>query len=502
MRHATLIVVLVALGFSTPALPRSWYINPDGTGDAPDISTGISYCSSGDTLLLADGVYSGSGNTGLAYGGKAIVIRSQSGDPHACVIDCGDGRTEHVRGFTFNQRERSRSVLEGVTIRNGHANEGAGIYCWATSPTISNVILSGNVALHAGGGLYCGRGAAPVLTNVTLVDNSASFGGGIYCTYYAAPVVQQSIVAFSRNGGAVVLGGDGNIPVFTCCDIYGNTGGDWQGGVSNQYGQSGNISSDPLFCLEANPEKPYCLHSDSPCISGPESTCGLMGAAGIGCTSGMEAIVDIKPDVLNPRSRRRWLTCYVELPGGHDPHTIDVSTVVLNGEVYAATRPTTVGDYDADGIPDRMVKFPWSEVLASLDSFGMVEMEVSGSADGNAFSAGDTVLVHSKNAKSKSIPPWVGLEAPGHISVSNPSQTGRGVGIRLDISDVTHVNLQIYDVRGKMIRTLVDAVRDPDIYMIHWDGKDRYRATVAPGIYFAVFEADRYRAISKVVVAR
>jgi predicted outer membrane repeat protein len=392
--------------------------------------------------------------------------------------------------------------LEGVTIRNGYANEGGGVYCWAASPTISNVILSGNVAVYSGGGLYCGRGSAPVLTNVTLDDNSAAQGGGIYCTYYSAPVIQQSILSYSRHGGAVVLGGPGNSPVFTCCDIYGNTGGDWNGEISIQFSQSGNICEDPLFCMEANPDEPYGLHSSSPCISTTESGCGIMGAVGIGCASGHEATVDIDPNVLNPKSRRRWLTCYLELPEGHDPHEIDVSTVVLNGEVSAEMRPTAVGDHDADGIRDRMVKFSWPDVLASLESYGDVEFEVSGQAGTEAFSGTDTVRVLTKKWDSKHFTYGTDSDVTGELRVINPGEDGHGSAIRLDVLVPAHVKLTIHDVRGRVIRTLLDEVKHPDSYVIYWDAKDTSDAGVAPGVYFVHFETQKYRAINKIVVVR
>jgi hypothetical protein len=501
MRRVILIAVLALSGLSITAQGRTWYVKPDGSGDVPDISTGISLAVKGDTLLLADGVYTGTGNTNLGYQGKSIVIRSQSGDPHACVIDCGGTSSNHVRGFTFNQRERSEAVLEGVTIKNGYANEGGGVYCWAASPTISNVILSGNTAVYVGGALYCGRGATPVFRSITIDGNSADQGAGLYCTYYAAPVIRKTIISYSTNGGAVVLGGAGSNPTFSCCDIYGNTGGDWVGEISTQFGQSGNISEDPLYCMDALPETPYCLNSTSPCIPPPGSGCGIMGAGGVGCTNGIEATIDIDPNVLNPRSPRRWLTCYVELSGGHDPLDIDVSTVVLNGAVNAATHPTAVGDHDADGIADRMVKFSWRDALASLAGGGDVEVEVSGSAGGEVFSGVDTVRVLDKSTKKGKIARGDPDGFTGEITVVNPGDGGHGFGIQLDLTDHAHVRIAVYDVRGREVGTLVDGVKTPAVYSVFWDAKDRSGARVAPGIYFVDLNVDDYRTTTKVLVA-
>lgn len=71
--------------------------------------------------------------------------------------------------------------------------------------------------------------------------------------------------------------------VLTCCDIYGNEGGDWTGLIAAQYGINGNISEDPLFC---DPESgDLRLQENSPCtpFTPPNPDCDLIGAWPVGC---------------------------------------------------------------------------------------------------------------------------------------------------------------------------------------------------------------------------
>ena len=76
---------------------------PYGTGDAPTIQAAIdSAAASGDIIELADGVYAGPGNRDLSAYEKWFVVRSQSGDPSACIIDLEGDPTEPHRGFTFS----------------------------------------------------------------------------------------------------------------------------------------------------------------------------------------------------------------------------------------------------------------------------------------------------------------------------------------------------------------------------------------------------------------
>jgi hypothetical protein len=83
----------------------------------------------------------------------------------------------------------------------------------------------------------------------------------------------------------------------------------------------------------------------------------------------------------------------VELLEGYDPSDIDVSTVLLNEVVPAEAEPTEVGDYDSDGVMDRMMKFPRLEVIDMLPSGEQVEVWVSGEVAGDPFEGADTIRV-------------------------------------------------------------------------------------------------------------
>ena len=64
----------------------------------------------------------------------------------------------HTKGLSvvsFIDEEGFGSVLEGFTITNGYAPYGGGILCdVASSPTIRNNTIVGNVA-ESGGGIHC-----------------------------------------------------------------------------------------------------------------------------------------------------------------------------------------------------------------------------------------------------------------------------------------------------------------------------------------------------------
>ena len=116
------------------------------------IQAAIDLSTDGDTVLVADGTYTGSGNVNLDFKGKSITLKSANG-AESCIIDCQ--KNSSSRGFLFQNKEGQDSVLSGFTIRNGNVvNEnGGGIYCVSASPTIISCILIQNVAA-AGGGVF------------------------------------------------------------------------------------------------------------------------------------------------------------------------------------------------------------------------------------------------------------------------------------------------------------------------------------------------------------
>lgn len=110
-------------------------------GDYPTIQAGIDRTVDGDTVLVADGTYSGTGNRNIEFLGKSIVVMSENGAEY-CTIDC----ESYGRGFNFCSSEDSTSVLSGFTIINGYVCAGAGIRCAFSSPTIQDCHIHDNTA--------------------------------------------------------------------------------------------------------------------------------------------------------------------------------------------------------------------------------------------------------------------------------------------------------------------------------------------------------------------
>jgi len=106
----------------------------------------------------------------------------------------------------------------------------------------------------------------------------------------------------------------------------------------------------------------------------------------------LQATIDFDPDVLNLRSTDKYATAYIELPQGFDVCQIDISSVRLNDTTPALTKPTAIGDYDTDGIPDLMVKFSRAAVKSLLTPGNQV-ITITGQLAGITFEGTDTIRV-------------------------------------------------------------------------------------------------------------
>lgn len=76
--------------------------------------------------------------------------------------------------------------------------------------------------------------------------------------------------------------------------------------------------------------------------------------------------------------------------------------------------------------------------------------------------------------------------------------------VTTDLGYVTpsHTSLQIYDIAGRLVRTLVHKKLQRGRYTVSWDGKDSGGTDVAAGIYFYQLRVGNLRITKKMSVVR
>ena len=93
---------------------------------------------------------------------------------------------------------------------------------------------------------------------------------------------------------------------------------------------------------------------------------------------------------------------------------------------------------------------------------------------------------------------WVGSTSANPTGVGDPAlrpAVHRLIGafpnpfnprteVRFELAEATRVRVNVYDVRGRLIRTLVDETRLSGPHAAVWDGTDNTGSTVASGTYY------------------
>ena len=126
-------------------------------GDHATIYDAINASSNGDVIAIASGTYI---EHPLSTNGKAITIRSASGNPDVSIDVDHNGSV-----FTFIDGEGSGTVIQNLGLSGGGAwVAGGGIYCYNSSPTITGCVITNNYADWYGGGIYL-TGSSPTISD-------------------------------------------------------------------------------------------------------------------------------------------------------------------------------------------------------------------------------------------------------------------------------------------------------------------------------------------------
>ncbi len=329
--------------------------------DYATIQAAVTACVSGDTVLIADGTYTGVGNRDITFPAiDSITIRSASG-PGACIIDCD----LQAQAFILKTPSPGSAIFQGLTIREGKLEtttwpcygRGGAIYVGSSDVTLDNCIFEDCVSVQFGG-------AVGIIGGTTLISNCrftecliapAGYGGGL-------AIVQSDLTLidcqFGGNrctgfgGGAYLAGVRGDV---SRCRFDNNISTQGFGG-----GLSVNECSAALTIsncgFEANRAvEGSAIHSDN--SSSHFDSCSAAYNILVGGCGGMNITGDSKPSLRN---------CIFFSNGGNEIASetgnppVSYSNIFLPSGVYPGT-----GNINEDPV---FVSVPTSDLYLSQTS--------------------------------------------------------------------------------------------------------------------------------------
>ena len=260
----------------------------DGGCDHTDIQAAIDAASDGDVIEIAEGTYLPAAT--IDTFGKAVTLRGtvdKAGNPTTII----DGQNS-FRVFQCSSGEDIDTVFENLWITGGSAQNGGGMYCLTSCPTLDTCVFQQNSATDDGGAIYCNNDSNPNLTNCIFLDNFTidEDGGGMSCTLNSSPILNGCMFEANeaKGDGGGLYSNDGSNPSLTNC-IFRNNKSEEEGGGMFCINNSPTLSGCTFVMNTAENDGGgiYCNDSANPTLNNCEfrnNSATTYDGGGMSCT--------------------------------------------------------------------------------------------------------------------------------------------------------------------------------------------------------------------------
>lgn len=324
------------------------------------------------------------------------------------------------------------------------------------------------IACNASDGIsIAGLDPHPTHTSVTLRGNTiaGNHGAGIVFSSDIPCSLATTIIANNQGAGFDFTGPVA--PVITCTNIYGNTGGDWPPENSVQPSLSGNFSANPCFCDSAACD--YTLSADSWCLPGhhPWGCDELVGALGEGCPArGCDGVVPVLVANFAVRGTREGVAISWRVNGDVDAMQLRLLGSARGENWEVPFEAAATGSF------------------AAVDHRGLVALSCAQDA-GLAYmlqmpTGSGWMSLHRQEVAAGDLQGVFATKLTAEPNPFNPVTT-----LRFALPAAGAVRLAVYDVAGRLIRTLVESDLPPGDHEAVWDGRDSAGYAMASGSYLA-----------------
>jgi hypothetical protein len=423
--------------------------------DFSTIQGGINGSNNGDTVLVQPGTYV----ENINFNGKSIVVIGDTLDNSITIID-GDSSGLVV---SIMNGEDSTTVLAGFTIQNGMADWGGGISCENSSPTISNNTISENTT-SAGGGILCLSFSSPTISNNIISRNTSDVlgGAGILCFQGSSPTISNNIISGNSSIGSSNDGGgiycyEQSFPIISNNIITGNSA---IGNLGNS-GLGGGI-----YCETSSPVVFNNI------IWANIAGYGLGNDVAVGTlTTPIFYYCDIQDTIEVSASFGTGVI-------SEDPHFRDAE----NGDFHLMS--TACGD----SVDSPCIDVGDPYILDSLldCSWGLGGLR----SDMGAYGGGDSTLQAIDDYQSP-------LPTRPSLLQNYPDPFNSSTTIEYGLPEAGWVEIEVYDLLGRKVKTLVDEEKQAGQYQVVWDASN-----YSSGVYFYRIEAGEFTETRKMILLK
>lgn len=139
--------------------------------------------------------------TNINTGADSVIVDGLT-FTNAHANGSGNNRTTGGGLLLLNTNNNSKIAIRNCRFINNRATQGAGIYISASSPRIINSYVQGNFSTDNGGGISNYNGATPTLANVVISGNQASFAGAVFNDNSSPTFINSTIADNYASGDA------------------------------------------------------------------------------------------------------------------------------------------------------------------------------------------------------------------------------------------------------------------------------------------------------------
>ena len=97
-----------------------------------------------------------------------------------------------------------------------------------------------------------------------------------------------------------------------------------------------------------------------------------------------------------------------------------------------------------------------------------------------------------------------GLSIPDEFALHQnyPNPFNPVTTLRYDLPENSHVNIIIYDMLGRRVKTLINQTQDAGYKLLIWDATNDYGKPVSAGIYLYQIQTGEYLQTKKMVLLK